>query len=234
MPAARLDALLAHEVSVHLLTHFNGAAQGLSIFRTGLAGYEGVQEGLGVFAEWAAAGSPARGCGCSPPGSLGRGDVEGRDLHRRLPRAHPHSRLFIERRIRDRGPGVPFRRARQGRDLPQGLPGGDRAGARRVRRSSPSGSARSRVRHAPAIEELLQRGLVHAPRFTPLFLSRRGRHRPASPALRRREVSETLLSRSLACADRLFHQRPGARACGLHDDRARPPGDGSAVTVSAI
>jgi hypothetical protein len=25
--------------------------------------------------------------------------------------------------------------------------------------------------HAPAIQELLQRGLVHAPRFTPLFLS---------------------------------------------------------------
>jgi uncharacterized protein (TIGR02421 family) len=53
MPAHRLDALLAHEVSVHLLTYFNGAAQGLGIFRTGLAGYEGVQEGLGVFAEWA-------------------------------------------------------------------------------------------------------------------------------------------------------------------------------------
>ena len=56
MPAHRLEALLAHEVSVHLLTHFNGAAQGLTIFRTGLAGYEGVQEGLGVFAEWATGG----------------------------------------------------------------------------------------------------------------------------------------------------------------------------------
>ena len=56
MPARRLDALLAHEVGVHLLTYFNGAHQGLAIFRTGLAGYEGVQEGLGVFAEWASAG----------------------------------------------------------------------------------------------------------------------------------------------------------------------------------
>ena len=52
MPAGELEALLAHEVSVHLLTYCNGAAQGLTIFRTGLAGYdEGVQEGLGVFAE---------------------------------------------------------------------------------------------------------------------------------------------------------------------------------------
>gem|GEM_PF-1886709 len=52
----RLDALLAHEVSVHLLTWFNGSTQGLGIFRTGLARYEGVQEGLGVFAEWAVGG----------------------------------------------------------------------------------------------------------------------------------------------------------------------------------
>ncbi|WP_182912067.1 flavohemoglobin expression-modulating QEGLA motif protein [Sphingomonas cavernae] len=51
MRRARLDALLQHEVSVHLLTCVNGDAQGLKIFRTGLAGYEGIQEGLGVFAE---------------------------------------------------------------------------------------------------------------------------------------------------------------------------------------
>ncbi len=56
MLRSRLDALLSHEVSVHLLTHFNGAAQGLTVFRTGLAHYEGVQEGLGVFAEWAVGG----------------------------------------------------------------------------------------------------------------------------------------------------------------------------------
>ena len=49
---ARVDALLSHEVSVHLFTYFAGQAQGLQIFKTGLAGYEGVQEGLGVFAEY--------------------------------------------------------------------------------------------------------------------------------------------------------------------------------------
>lgn len=52
----RVDPLLAHEVSVHLLTCCNGAAQGLTIFRSGLAHYEGIQEGLGVFAEWAVGG----------------------------------------------------------------------------------------------------------------------------------------------------------------------------------
>jgi len=61
MKRSRVDALLAHEVSVHLLTHFNGASQGLTAFRTGLANYEGLQEGLGVFAEWAVGGlSPTR------------------------------------------------------------------------------------------------------------------------------------------------------------------------------
>ena len=48
----RVDALLSHEVGVHLLTYFNGSAQGLRVFRTGLAGYEGMQEGLAVFAEY--------------------------------------------------------------------------------------------------------------------------------------------------------------------------------------
>ncbi len=52
----RVDPLLAHEISVHLLTGFNGARQGLSIFSSGLAGYEEVQEGLGVFSEWAVGG----------------------------------------------------------------------------------------------------------------------------------------------------------------------------------
>lgn len=56
MARGRLNALLSHEIGVHLLTYFNGAAQGLRIFRSGLAGYEGLQEGLAVFAEYLAGG----------------------------------------------------------------------------------------------------------------------------------------------------------------------------------
>lgn len=57
----RLPALLSHEVGVHLLTYFNGAAQGLTILRSGLAGYEGMQEGLAVLAEYLVGGmTPAR------------------------------------------------------------------------------------------------------------------------------------------------------------------------------
>gem|GEM_PF-3988366 len=56
VPGARLDPLLQHEISVHVLTHINGSQQGLGIFGAGLAGYEGLQEGLGVFAEFIVGG----------------------------------------------------------------------------------------------------------------------------------------------------------------------------------
>jgi uncharacterized protein (TIGR02421 family) len=56
MRRRRIEALLSHEIGVHLLTYCNGAAQGLRLFRLGLAGYEGVQEGLAVFAEYLVGG----------------------------------------------------------------------------------------------------------------------------------------------------------------------------------
>ena len=56
VPRDRVDALLQHEISVHVLTFINGSQQGLGIFGAGLAGYEGLQEGLGVFAEFLVGG----------------------------------------------------------------------------------------------------------------------------------------------------------------------------------
>lgn len=57
--ADRVPALLSHEIGVHLLTYFNGSTQGLSILGTGLAGYEGTQEGLAVLAEYLVGGMTA-------------------------------------------------------------------------------------------------------------------------------------------------------------------------------
>jgi uncharacterized protein (TIGR02421 family) len=59
LPPERLMALLSHEIGVHLLTYFNGDSQGLAILRSGLAGYEGMQEGLAVLAEYLAGGMTA-------------------------------------------------------------------------------------------------------------------------------------------------------------------------------
>lgn len=56
MARHRVEALLSHEIGVHLLTYVNGSAQGLRLFRSGLSGYEGIQEGLAVFAEYLAGG----------------------------------------------------------------------------------------------------------------------------------------------------------------------------------
>lgn len=56
MNARRVEPLLSHEIGVHLLTYFNGSAQGLRLFRSGLSGYEGMQEGLAVFAEYLSGG----------------------------------------------------------------------------------------------------------------------------------------------------------------------------------
>jgi hypothetical protein len=44
MDMGRVEPLLSHEIGVHLLTYFNGSAQGLRLFRSGLAGYEGMQD----------------------------------------------------------------------------------------------------------------------------------------------------------------------------------------------
>ncbi|MCS3741634.1 MULTISPECIES: flavohemoglobin expression-modulating QEGLA motif protein [unclassified Rhizobium] len=59
MDPRRVAPLLSHEIGVHLLTFFNGGCQGLRLFRSGLAGYEGMQEGLAVFAEYLAGGMTA-------------------------------------------------------------------------------------------------------------------------------------------------------------------------------
>ena len=52
----RVDALLQHEVGVHLVTYHNGTAQPFRQLAVGLAGYDGLQEGLAVLAEYFAGG----------------------------------------------------------------------------------------------------------------------------------------------------------------------------------
>lgn len=56
IPATRVDALLQHEVGTHVLTYHNGKAQRFEQLYTGLAGYEALQEGLAVLAEYLVGG----------------------------------------------------------------------------------------------------------------------------------------------------------------------------------
>jgi uncharacterized protein (TIGR02421 family) len=52
----RVDALIQHEVGTHILTYYNGKAQPLKLLFSGAAGYEQLQEGLAVLAEYLAGG----------------------------------------------------------------------------------------------------------------------------------------------------------------------------------
>lgn len=50
--SSRVDALLHHEIGTHLLTYYNGRAQPFQQLSSGLAGYDELQEGLAVLAEF--------------------------------------------------------------------------------------------------------------------------------------------------------------------------------------
>lgn len=52
----RVAALLHHELGTHVVTHWNGMNQPLSLLSAGLAGYDELQEGLAVFAEYLVGG----------------------------------------------------------------------------------------------------------------------------------------------------------------------------------
>ena len=171
MPRHRLDALLQHEVSIHLLTHVNGNAQGLKIFRTGLAGYEGVQEGLGVFAECAVGGLTAARLRL-----LGARVV--------VVDAMIAGAEFVEafRLLRDEGFGSRMSFNVAARVYRSGGLSKDAIylrGFRQVldllaagRDLTPFWYGKIAARHVPVIEELAARGLLQPPRTLPQFLAR--------------------------------------------------------------
>lgn len=170
MARRRLDALLAHEVSVHLLTWFNGSTQGLSIFRTGLAQYEGVQEGLGVFAEWATGGltfTRARllaGRVVAVDAMLrGAGFVDCFDLLARDQGFRPATAFAIAARV--------YRSGGFAKDAIylRGFKAVIEAVARGAE-LDPFWLGKIAPGHLPAVEELLQRNLLQSPVFQPDFL----------------------------------------------------------------
>ena len=53
---ARIEATIQHEVGTHILTYYNGQAQPFRLLHTGAAGYEELQEGIAVLAEYLVGG----------------------------------------------------------------------------------------------------------------------------------------------------------------------------------
>jgi len=56
IPAARVDALVQHEIGTHIVTYYNGDAQPFRQLRNGLPGYDELQEGMAVLAEYLVGG----------------------------------------------------------------------------------------------------------------------------------------------------------------------------------
>ena len=172
VPRGRLDALLQHEIGVHIVTAVNGNRQPLRIFGAGMANYEGLQEGLGVFAEFLVDGLTdarirllaARVITVAAMLS-GEGFV---DCFRMLHRDHgfsPKAAFGIVARIfrsggltKDaiylRGLQQVFDFVAQGNDL------------------APLWFGKIAEHHVPVVRELQERNLLHAPLAIPEFLSR--------------------------------------------------------------
>jgi uncharacterized protein (TIGR02421 family) len=172
MAESRLDALLSHEISVHLLTYFNGSTQGLSIFRTGLAQYEGIQEGLGVFAEWTVGGLTRSRLRLLAGRVVAvEAMIEGAeflDVYRRLT-----NDLGFSKRVAFDLCARVFRSGGFAKDAIY------LKGFRAVMDRVATGASLDAFwlgeiapEHVDAIEELLLRGLLHAPVFVPDFLER--------------------------------------------------------------
>ena len=56
IPETRVEALVQHEIGTHVLTYYNGKAQPFKQLYCGMPGYEELQEGLAVFAEYLVGG----------------------------------------------------------------------------------------------------------------------------------------------------------------------------------
>jgi uncharacterized protein (TIGR02421 family) len=171
IPAGRVDALLHHEIGTHVLTAHNGRAQPLTLLATGLAGYEETQEGLAVVAEYLAGGLTAARLRLLAARVIAARGVAGRaafdDTFRELAGTHGfsnHAAFTIAMRVHRsggftkdaiylRGLIAVLRHLGGGGDLTPLLVG------------------KIRLSHIPAVEELLWRDLLRAPRLTPEYLT---------------------------------------------------------------
>lgn len=60
VPKARIEATIQHEIGTHIVTYYNGLSQPFRQLHTGSAGYEELQEGMAVLAEFLTGGLSRR------------------------------------------------------------------------------------------------------------------------------------------------------------------------------
>ena len=166
----RVEALIQHEVGTHLVTYYNGQAQPLRLLKVGLAGYDGLQEGLAVLSEYLVGGlssgrmrtlagrvlaTDQMACG-APFSETFRLLVEGHGFE-------PQTAFTITLRVY-RGGGL-TKDAVYLRGLVQFL-----EHARRSDDMEPLFVGKLAADHIPVIRELLLRGVLRKPALRPRYL----------------------------------------------------------------
>lgn len=172
IPASRADALLQHEVGTHVLTYHNGRAQPFRQLYSGLAGYEALQEGLAVLAEYLVGGlSRARLRLLAGRVVAARALIDGAtfvDTFRLLNREHGFAQrvAFVATLRTYRGGGL-TKDALYLRGLHEVL--GYLAGGGEL---EPLFVGKIAAEHVPIIDELRWRGVLREPPLTPRYMQR--------------------------------------------------------------
>ncbi|HUU02946.1 MAG TPA: tyrosine/phenylalanine carboxypeptidase domain-containing protein [Myxococcota bacterium] len=172
IPASRADALIQHEVGTHVLTYHNGRSQRLRQLATGLAGYDSLQEGLAVLAEYLVGGmSRPRLRLLAARVVAARGMLDGatfvdtfRNLHRDHGFAGQTAFTVAVRTHRGGGLSKDAVYLRGLRQILRYLAGGGLI--------RPLFTGKIGADHVPIIIELQWRGILHEPPFIPRYLER--------------------------------------------------------------
>jgi uncharacterized protein (TIGR02421 family) len=174
IPMARVEALLQHEIGTHILTYYNGRAQPFRQLYAGLAGYEALQEGVAVLAEYLVGGlSRPRLRLLAARVAAARSLIDGasfvecyRDLTGTY-RLARHAAFSVTMRVH-RGGGL-TKDAIYLRGLNQLL-----SYLRNDGRLEPLFIGKIAIDHVPIIEELRWREILRAPPLIPRYMSRPG------------------------------------------------------------
>jgi uncharacterized protein (TIGR02421 family) len=170
----RLRALMHHEVGTHLLTYTNGRAQRFEQMYAGLAGYESLQEGLAVFAEYLTGGlTPSRIRGLAARVVAVDCMVRGESFLETYRRLHdqygirPRSAFTTTLRVFRAGGLTKDMIYLSGlRDLVSYLSNGHEI--------EPLLVGKIALKHVPFLQDLRRRGIVHAPAVLPRYLANNG------------------------------------------------------------
>lgn len=172
LPVNRVEALVQHEIGTHLVTHSNGRNQPFRLLASGLAGYDPLQEGLAVLAEYLVGGlTPGRARTLAARVITVRGMLEDR------PFAESWRRLVDEYGFRPRAAfNVTVRAYRGGglvkdalylaglRDLLKYLAHDDHS-------IEPLLIGKVALAHVDAVQELVLRGILRTPAAKPFWMN---------------------------------------------------------------